>query len=113
MKYFILLFITLSFSYSFSQNQTNTSLFAQCLFTIETQQELDRLQNELYLSHPNIEMVRLDIHTQRSLFIINTDTLTEDEFKSWFGEFESTVKCIQIGVYGVDVMNTYPFSNCN
>ncbi len=115
MRYLLILisFFLFSFVYSQSNEQTNSVLFAQCMFTIDTQEEIDELQRELYLNHTNIEMVRLDIHTQRSLFIIHTNSLTEEEFKSWFGEYESTVRCVQIGVYGVDVMNQYPFPNCN
>ena len=58
-------------------------------------------------------MVRLDMNTQRALVITaNLTQLTTEEFKSWFGDYQSTVYCVQIGVQGVDVMNSYPFTNC-
>ena len=92
--------------------QTEVTLFAQCMFSIPDQADLNQLQNDL-MSHPNIQMVRLDWHTQRSLILTQgTQQLSEDEFRSWFGQYASTVECIQIGVYGVDTMNPYPFTNC-
>lgn len=114
----LLVFIVASFS-SFGQNQssvnnqTNTRLFAQCMFSIETQEEIDALQFEIYSNNPNVEMVRLDLITQRALFITaNIESLTEVEFASWFGNYGDDVECVQIGVYGVDVMNSFPFTNC-
>lgn len=116
MKLIFSLFVVMSMNFSFGQTATNsetdTRLFAQCLFSISNQQELDALQNEMY-NNPNIEMVRLDLNTQRALIITaNIEQLTEEELKSWFGSHESTISCVQIGVYGVDAMATYPFNNC-
>lgn len=110
--FFAVMLINMSFSQNATNNPTDTRLFAQCLFSISTQQELDALQNEMY-NNPNIEMVRLDLNTQRALIItVNLQQLSSEELTSWFGNYESTVSCINIGVYGVDAMATYPFTNC-
>jgi hypothetical protein len=116
MKIIVTFFVVLMVNFSFGQNATNTQvdtrLFAQCLFSISTQQEIEALQNEMY-NNPNIEMVRLDLNTQRALIITaNLQQLSPEELTSWFGNYESTVSCINIGVYGVDAMATYPFTNC-
>lgn len=106
--------LSLSFAYSQTQSQeyTDTRLFAQCMFSIETQEELDALTYEMY-NNPNIEMVRLDMHTQRALIITaNLEELAEDELISWFGEYSSVIYCVNIGVHGVDEMWQYPFTNC-
>lgn len=116
MKLLVTLFAVLALSTSFGQTQSNnytdTRLFAQCLFSISTQAELDQLTNEMY-NNPNIEMVRLDLNTQRALVITaNLEELSEQDFKSWFGTYSSTVSCVHIGVYGIDPMMQYPFTNC-
>jgi hypothetical protein len=104
--------LCLSTSYAQSQNYTDTRLFAQCIFDISNQSEMQALQNEMY-TNPNIEMVRLDSNTQRALIITaNIETLSRADFISWFGQYGTSVSCVQIGVYGVDVMNPYPFTNC-
>ncbi len=70
------------------------------------------LQSEMYYN-PNIEMVRLDYNTQRALVIAcNMEELSLEDFISWPSEYGATTYCVQIGVYGIDVMNTYPFTNC-
>lgn len=116
MKLLVTMFAIMLLSNSFAQTQANTQtdvrLFAQCMISISSQAEMDALTNEMY-NNPNIEMVRLDMNTQRALVITaNLTQLTADEFKSWFGSYQSTVYCVQIGVQGVDAMNPYPFSNC-
>lgn len=116
MKILLGLLLTCSLSFaSFGQQaseETDVRLFGQCLFSISSQAELDALTNDIY-SNPNIEMVRLDLNTQRALVITaNLTSLSESDFQSWFGAHSSTISCIQIGVYGVDVMQQYPFTNC-
>ncbi len=104
--------ISSSYAQTQTQNPTNTRLFAQCIFDISDRNEMLTLQNEIR-NNPNIEMVRLDYNTQRALIITaNLEELSELDFVSWFGTHGSTLNCIQIGVYGVDVMNQYPFTNC-
>jgi len=113
MKLFFSVIAIMFFSVSFGQNQTtNTVLFAQCMFEIEDRNAMNDL-SESIASNSYIEMVRLDHNTQRALiFTHNLDTLSDKEFRSWFGEYSQTVYCIQIGVKGVDSMNPYPFTNC-
>ncbi|MDG1148217.1 MAG: hypothetical protein P8N52_07940 [Crocinitomicaceae bacterium] len=116
MKLLISLVAVLCLSQSYAQTQTtnytDTRLFAQCMFDISDQSEMQALQNEMY-NNPNIEMVRLDYHTQRALIITaNLETLSRADFISWFDEYAYTIHCVQIGVHGIDVMNPYPFTNC-
>jgi hypothetical protein len=82
------------------------------MFDISDQSEMETLQNEMY-NNPNIEMVRLDYNTQRALVITaNLEVLSFEDFTSWFGEYGAMIYCIQIGEYGIDIMDTYPFTNC-
>ncbi len=94
--------------------QSTAQLFAQCMFDIPTQAELDQLTFDIYTNHPDVEMVRLDLNTQRA-FVITTGSspLSETDFISWFDQYSGTVNCVQVGVYGVDTMNPYPFTNCS
>ena len=117
----IVSFVAVCFlSTAFAQNQTTAQpvedvrLFAQCMFVVNSQAELDDLTVEFYNNHPEIEMVRFDMNTQRALVITTgIPSLSEQDFISWFGEYSNTIHCVQIGVYGVDTMNPYPFTNCN
>lgn len=93
--------------------QQETVLFAQCVFEIGDETELRTVESEIR-NHPNIEIVRLDYPSQRAFLLTkNLEELSEDEFKSWFGEFSESVRCMQIGVYGVDEIDQYPFENCD
>ena len=112
MKYILLILFTFSLSVSFSQSQNNSVLFAQCYFDIQNEQELLDLEANLRL-HPNTNIVRLDFISQRAFILTQgINSLTQDEFKVWFEDFSSSVNCIQIGVYGVDSIDRYPFTNC-
>jgi len=121
MKLILTISFMLALGVSFGQTQptsttqqTNNQLFAQCLFDIPTQAELDQLTYNIYLNHPDVEMVRLDLNTQRALVLTTgSSPLTETDFISWFEQYAGTVSCVQVGVYGVDPMNQYPFTNCN
>ena len=119
------LILTISFVFalgvSFGQSQqtstiqqSNSRLFAQCMFDIPTQAELDQLTFDIYTNHPDVEMVRLDLISQRAL-VITTGSLplSETDFISWFDQYSGSVNCVQVGVYGVDTMNPYPFTNCS
>ncbi len=96
-----------------TSQQSTAQLFAQCMFDVPSQTELDQLTFDIYSNHPDVEMVRLDLNTQRA-FIITTgvNSLSSLDLVSWFGQYSGTVHCVQIGVYGVDAMNPYPFTNC-
>lgn len=116
MKLIVSFIAVLCISTSFAQTNTQAPevrLFAQCMFSITDQSELDQLTVDFYNNHPEIEMVRFDVLTQRALVITTgLSSLTEADFISWFEQYSNTVNCVQIGVYGVDVMNAYPFPNC-
>lgn len=112
MKIILPFLFILSFTSSYSQNQTNSVLFAQCYFDIQDEQAMLDLETSLRL-HPNTNVVRLDYISQRAFIITQgLNSLSKDEFKTWFENFSSTVNCIQIGVYGVDAIDPYPFTNC-
>jgi len=112
MKIILPFLFILSFTFSYSQSQTNSVLFAQCYFDIQDEQVMLDLEENLRL-HPNTNVVRLDYISQRAFIITQgLNSLTKDEFKTWFESFSSTVNCIQIGVYGVDAIDPYPFTNC-
>lgn len=90
-----------------------TTLFAQSLFNIENEEAMRSLELELR-QHPNINVVRLDWNTQRAFILTQgIESLTIEDFKSWFGIYSSTVNCVQIGVYGIDAIDKYPFTNCS
>lgn len=111
-KLFLTLFLLASFYGITQTSKSEVVLFGQCIFNIQDETVMDSLQKEI-ASIPYVEMVRLDYLTQRAFIITkNTESLSQEEFKSWFGNFESTIQCIQIGVRGIDPMDTYPFKNC-
>ena len=116
MKILFSLLIVFTIGNAFGQQQSVTQsterYFGQCLFTITDQVELDALQVEM-LQNPNIELVRLDMNTQRAFIISSLMTgLTEQDFTSWFGVYSSTLTCVQVGIHGVDEIDVYPFTNC-
>ena len=92
--------------------QDDPVLFAQCVFIIQDETELRSVEAEIR-EHPNVKIVRLDQNTQRA-FILTKDIeqLSEKELRSWFGDYSDSVRCIQIGVYGLDKIDHYPFENC-
>ena len=97
-----------------TSQQTPAQLFAQCMFDIPNQADLDQLTFDIYSNHPDVEMVRLDLNTQRALVITTGGLpLSESDLISWFDQYSGTVNCVQIGVYGVDAMDPYPFTNCS
>lgn len=110
MKYLFIILLFIGFNAK--SQESSTTLFAQCLFEIENISDLEALQSEIR-EMPITTIVRLDAHSQRA-FIMTTgvESLTEEEFSSWFGEHASSVRCIQIGVKGVDEIKKYPFEDC-
>ena len=112
MKQIVTIFALVLANLLFAQ-QDDPILFAQCVFTIQNETELRNIEAEIR-QHPSIKIVRLDQNTQRA-FILTKDIeqLSQEELKSWFGEYSESVKCIQIGVYGIDNIDHYPFENCD
>lgn len=110
----ILFFFAFLFGVSLGYTQTSShpTLFAQCKIDIENEQEMRDLQTQMR-QNPEAKIVRLDWNTQRAFILTQgIDTLSDAEFKNWFGIYSNKVHCIQIGVHGVDPINPYPFQNC-
>lgn len=111
MKTVILLIFSLIYINSFAQSN-ESKYFAQCVFEISDSEKIKTLETEMR-NHPSLSVVRLDIHTKRAFILGKPGVIiTEADFISWFNEYSSTVKCIQIGVHGIDQVNPYPFKNC-
>jgi hypothetical protein len=111
---FVLL-VTSSFSWSQQTTITNTNeprFFVQCLLHIDDQAVFQQLEADLR-SHPNAQVVRLDWNTKR-LFLLTKDLQSFDEasFLSWLGVYATQTTCIQVGLHGIDPINSYPFTNC-
>lgn len=113
MRLFCTLFVLFVVFFSGAQvSEQKVILFAQSKFKIENQQELKLLETKLR-ENPYVKVARLDFNTQRSFILVkDLESLTEEQFMSWFEEYADTLKCIQIGVYGVDKIEPYPFKNC-
>ncbi len=107
--FFVFSFLVVPFIHS---QELSNKKFAQCLFQIKDAQELKNIENDIKL-HPNVEVIRLDFTSQRAFIILkNTDIFTEENLISWFKNYGTTVSCIQIGVFGVDVIKPFPFKDC-
>lgn len=79
---------------------------------VQNQEDMKILENQLKLN-PNIKVVRLDYTNQRAFILTkNIESLNEIDFKLWFGHYSSFIRCVQIGVYGVDEIGVFPFENC-
>lgn len=112
MKRLILLFM-LFFNFMIFSQSSDINLFAQCKFEIKDQKKLKELEEKIK-NNPNVKIVRLDFVSQRSFIITkNISNLTEEQFLSWFENYSDLVSCIQIGIYGVDKINPFPFTNCS
>lgn len=108
MKTLITISLLLLGSLSFGQTQQ----FAQGLFVIEDQTALLDLEAQIRQNNL-IEVARLDIPSQRFFFLTNgSSEITTEKIQQLFGSYASTISCIQIGVYGQDQVNRFPFTNC-
>lgn len=103
-----------AFTVCFGQLQTPSEhLFAQGMYSIEQSNDVQSLE-EAMRSNPNISIVRLDQYSNRFFILTqNISSLTEEDLRSWFGEFGDRIDCIQIGLHGVDQVNPFPFTNCS
>lgn len=96
-----------------NSNQSSTVFFAQCLLTVESENELRELETQLR-ANPYVSVVRVDIPTKRIFLMTkNIDTFTTETLLSWLGDAATKSTCHQTGIYGVDTIATYPFKNCN
>jgi hypothetical protein len=119
----ILLLLLSSFTFNKVMGQTTTEksenskiatvFFAQCLLSIDNEDELKVIENNLRMN-PYVSIVRIDIPTKR-LFLLtkNTPTFNLENITSWLGNAASQATCFQIGIYGIDTIAKYPFTNCN
>jgi hypothetical protein len=113
----ILIFTTLFISVSFAKAQNlateEVTLFAQCMIELQDQNEMVALEAEMR-QNPSIKVVRLDYYSQRAFILTKEiDQLSEEQFTSWFNASSDKVRCIQIGTYGIDTINPYPFPGCD
>ncbi len=108
---FLMFFTSLNIGAQNTLNST-TTLFAQCAIDINDHDEIRQLEADMRLN-PHIKLVRLDVISKR-VFILTKgiDALTEENFRSWFLGYASKVRCVQIGLHGVDAINPYPFKGC-
>lgn len=115
MKQLLIAIIVFSTPNLFSQVETDKSeinLFAQGILQMESDQEIIDLEREMRMN-PSLQVVRLDRTSKRFfLLTLGLEELSEEDLRSWFGEFSDHVECIQIGVHGVDAVNSFPFANC-
>jgi hypothetical protein len=122
MKIFVSILVLWLMAFNFSNAQTNimsnssqnsTVYFAQCMLTIEFEDELRALETQLRVN-PYISLARVDIPTKRIFLLTkNIDTFTDETFVSWLGEAATKSYCHQTGIYGLDTIAIYPFKNCN
>ena len=99
-----------------SQTSTVTNsevtFFGQCLIEVLDLQEMKTLETEMR-NNPYIKVCRLDYNTQRAFILTkSTETLTEEQFTSWFIGYSDKVRCVQVGVHGVDQVKPFPFVDC-
>ena len=113
LKLFGSILIILSFQTGFSQTAQDNKFFAQCMIDIQSPDEAQAL-TLILRENPYVAIARVDWPTKR-VFILTKDItqFSETNFSSWLGEFAPAATCIQVGLHGVDVVNPYPFSNCN
>lgn len=96
-----------------SQEVTEPKFFAQCMVNITDETAFRELETSMR-QNPYASVVRLDWVTKRA-FVITKDLtqFSEQDFLSWFGASAVNVTCVQTGVYGVDEIAKYPFTNCS
>lgn len=115
MKQLLSAIILFSMHNLFSQVETGESeinLFAQGILQMESDQEMIDLEREMRMN-PYVQVVRLDRASKRFFLLsVGLEELSEEDLRSWFGKFGDQVKCVQIGVQGVDAVSSFPFVNC-
>jgi hypothetical protein len=112
MKTFVVTLILSCLCICASYGQEEVRLFAQGVFQVEDTETILTTENTIR-NNPNVSIVRLDPHSKRFFIITqNLNQLSEETLKNWFGTNAESVHCIQIGIHGIDAINTFPFSNC-
>jgi len=86
--------------------------FAQCMINMDDQTAFTQLEQSLR-DNPYVKVVRLDWISKRAFLLTKElDSFSKEQFTSWLGEHSGTATCIQVGLYTVDPINPYPFTNC-
>lgn len=112
MRVFILSLFIFFGANGFAQSSSESyNYFAQGMFNLQ-----DSKAKELEYDLRHMEMlqtVRLDVTSQR-FFILTTEqeSLDVETVRSWFGDNGVNLTCIQVGRHGVDIVNKFPFTNC-
>lgn len=110
----VVIFIGINFNSSAQEKSTteNNISFAQCLFTINSIEEMQALELKMR-NNPELSVVRLDWNTQRAFMLSKEGhSISKDELMTWFGSYSDSITCIQIGKQGIDPIERYPFTNC-
>lgn len=82
------------------------------MIDVESNDELAQLEVTMR-QNPYLKVVRIDVYTRRVFILTNAiEGLTEDQFSSWFNEHSENIRCIQVGVHGIDMVKPYPFEGC-
>lgn len=101
-----------SFGQSRQENSATPVYFAEGYFEMNDEQNIEELK-ALVASNVHVDQYRLDLEDH--LFIVITkdmETFNKDILMNWFGGFVTELHCTHIGVQGVDVRNSYPYTNC-
>jgi hypothetical protein len=108
---FFIFFI--SINYTVYSQQVDKKFFSQGIIQIEDKNSILELEKKIR-NNKDLSVVRLD-PTSKQFFIITNSSieLNESILKQMFLENGKDLKCINIGVYGVDEILTFPFKNCN
>lgn len=112
---FFSIFVNVSFSQTENNHQEHSSdksFFTQCLINNLTEDNVDELKTRLSL-YTELKTIRINVEEKRLFIITNPiETLNNSILLGWIGDFSNAVSCIEIGVWGVDEVSTFPFSNC-
>jgi hypothetical protein len=106
------IFALTGWSQTSTVTNSEVTFFGQCLIEVLDIQEMKTLETEMR-NNPYIKVCRLDYNTQRAFILTkSTETLTEEQFTSWFIGYSDKVRCVQVGVHGVDQVKPFPFVDC-
>lgn len=96
-----------------SEISSNKSFFAQCLINNLTDENVDELKERLNL-YTELKTIRINVEEKRLFIITNPIEIVNNSILlGWIGDFSDTISCIEIGVWGVDQVSTFPFANCD
>lgn len=113
MKKLVFLLFAIIISVKLNAQETESLFFGQCMVEVQDQEAARQLESDMR-TNPMIRVVRIDYTTQRAFILTNTtESLTEEQFVSWFSEYSDRTRCIQVGKHGVDLVKPYPFEGCN